>query len=241
MIILPAIDLIDGKCVRLVKGDYAQKTVYNEDPFSQARAFKAAGATHLHVVDLDAAKDPAKSNADVIKKIAREVNLKIETGGGIRTQEKVEDYLSFGIDKVIIGTAAFKEPQKVLGWIKKYGAERVVLSLDVFVKDGAAYVAGSAWQSATDIKLEDLLLEYKEIKNPQVLCTDVSKDGMLSGPNFELYETLKEKGVFVIASGGVTSAADVAKLKENGADAVIIGKALYEGKIDLGEVLKYEN
>lgn len=238
MIILPAIDLIDGKCVRLVKGDYARKTVYNEDPLAQAREFEAAGAKYLHVVDLDGAKDPAKSQKEIIKRIAASVNLKTETGGGIRTYERARELLDGGLDKIIVGSLAFNNVSETIKWLREFGSERVVLSLDVFIKNGAAYVAGSAWQSDTGILLEDLLARYQSVKDLQVLCTDVSKDGTLTGPNFELYKWLKNKGVFVIASGGVSSIEDLVLLKQNSADAAITGKALYEGKINLKEALQ---
>ncbi len=238
MIILPAIDLINGECVRLVKGDYAKKTVYNADPAAQAKSFAAAGATHMHVVDLDGAKDAFKTQKELIKKLARAVNLKIETGGGIRTYEHAKELLDAGIDKVIIGSLAVRNPAEIKRWIAEFDAQRVVLSLDVFIKEGAAYVADNAWQTGTNIRLEDLVKEYSAVKNLQVLCTDISKDGMMAGPNFELYKKLKNMGVFVIASGGVSSIEDLKKLKDNKADAAIIGKALYEGKIKLEDALK---
>ncbi|WP_424244522.1 phosphoribosylformimino-5-aminoimidazole carboxamide ribotide isomerase [Elusimicrobium posterum] len=239
MIILPAIDLIDGECVRLLKGDFNKKTVYGTDPFEVVQGFEGAGAKYLHIVDLSGAKNPKKRQNELIKDIAQNTDLSVQTGGGIREEEQIADYLDHGVDRVIVGSLAATKPLAVSEWINKFGVERIVLSLDVNIKNGEPVVALHGWKEATDIKLFELLSFYGSFKGVQILCTDISKDGTLAGPNLQLYKEIKEDSpmCFLQASGGVSEIRDLVELKACGCDGAIIGKALYEDKINLEEAL----
>jgi len=238
MIILPAIDLIDGRCVRLFKGDFEKKTVYEKNPLDAARSFEKSGAKYLHIVDLDGAKNPARRQNKLIKNIAGNTALSVQAGGGIRSEEQIKDYLDNGVARVIIGSLAAANPAEVSGWLGKFGAERIVLSLDVNIKNGEPVIALNGWKDSSEIKLFDLLSFYS-CGGIQILCTDISRDGTLGGPNFDLYKNIKtaRPDCFLQASGGVGSLNDLARLKEAGCDGAIIGKALYENKFTLEEAL----
>ena len=234
MIIFPAIDLFDGKAVRLFKGDYNQMTVYNENPLEVALDFKACGATHIHTVDLEGAKDGTTPNLDTVCKIKRETGLFIEIGGGIRSIEVIDRYINAGIDRVILGTAAVSNPEFVKRAVEKYG-KKIAVGIDI--KDG--FVAIKGWTETSAIDAFDFCEQMQNIGVKTVICTDISKDGAMQGTNHELYKTLSEKfSINIIASGGVSSIDDVKRLAGQKLYGAIIGKAYYTGAIDLKETIE---
>ena len=234
MIIFPAIDLINGEAVRLFKGDYAQKTVYSSDPVSVAKTFKAKGATHIHLVDLDGAKAGEPKNFDLICRIKRETGLFAEVGGGIRTLDLIKRYLNAGIDRVILGTAAVVDKD----FIPSLPADvRAKVAVGVDVLNG--YVAIKGWTENSDKTLFDFCAEMENCGIGTVICTDISKDGAMKGTNHKLYEQLAARTKMnVVASGGVSSIEDVKKLRAQNIYGAIIGKAYYTGAIDLSEAIK---
>jgi phosphoribosylformimino-5-aminoimidazole carboxamide ribotide isomerase len=234
MLIIPAIDLKDGKCVRLVQGDYSQKTVYNENPLDVARSFEDAGLTHLHLVDLDGAKAGKVVSWQVIETVVRGTSLKVDFGGGIKTTDEVKRLLDLGVSQVNLGSIAVKEPEKITGWIQQFGADKIILSADV--KNEMISIDG--WQQNSTINIVTFLRGYIQRGIEHVTCTDISTDGMLTGPNIELYKKvlLSFPQLHLIASGGVSSLEDLYELKQIGADGVIVGKAIYEGKIALADL-----
>ena len=234
MILFPAIDLFEKKAVRLYKGDYANMTVYSENPVEIARDFEAKGCTHIHMVDLEGARDGTTPNLSVVEQVARETNLFVEIGGGIRTMETVERYLQAGVSRVILGTAAVRDPGFLRAAASKYG-DRIAVGADV--KDG--FIAIKGWLETADVTLEAFLEELEAIGVRHVICTDISKDGAMRGTNLALYRTLSEKfRLDITASGGVSSLEDIRQLREMGVWAAIIGKAYYTGAIDLTEALE---
>jgi len=234
MIIYPAIDLFEGKAVRLKRGDYEQMTVYSADPAAVAKKFKENGATALHIVDLEGARDGKPANFEVIKHIAAETGMLIQVGGGIRTQETIEKYLSAGVKRTILGTAAVSEPGFLQKMTKQFG-EAIAVSVDI--KDG--YVAIKGWTEVSNQDALDFCNAVNELGVKTLICTDISKDGMLKGTNIELYKTLRNKlSIGLIASGGVTTTDEIKTLSEMGMDGAILGKALYTGDIDLSEAIK---
>ena len=234
MILYPAIDLVGGKAVRLYKGDYAQMTVYSDDPLSVALDFQAAGATRMHLVDLEAAKSGIPENAETIRAIAENTDLFLEVGGGIRTMETLERYLSLGVDRAILGTAAVTDPGFLEAAVKQYG-EKVAVGVDL--KDG--FVAIKGWTETSELTAEAFFARMEAIGVKTVICTDISRDGAMKGTNRELYKALSEKfSIDLIASGGVSSLEDVAALKDLGLHGAIIGKAYYTGAINLKEALE---
>ena len=234
MILYPAIDLVGGKAVRLYKGDYAQMTVYSDDPLSVAKDFQNAGATRMHLVDLQAAKSGVPENAETIRAIAENTDLFLEVGGGIRTMQTLESYLSLGVDRAILGTAAVTDPQFLGEAVEKYG-ERVAVGVDL--KDG--YVAIKGWTETSDLTAESFFAKMEALGVKTVICTDISRDGAMKGTNRALYRELSEKfSIDLIASGGVSSIGDVTALKEMGLHGAIIGKAYYTGAIDLKQALE---
>jgi phosphoribosylformimino-5-aminoimidazole carboxamide ribotide isomerase len=238
--IIPALDLIDGKVVRLYQGDYAQKTVYSDDPQSQFSIYNQQGADWLHLVDLDGAKDITKRQLDVIASLIANTPAKIQIGGGVRTEQDVKDLLDAGAQRVVIGSTAVKEPEMVAGWMKKYGAEHIVLALDINIDaDGNKIVAVSGWQEASGQTIESLLETYLAVGLKHVLCTDISKDGTLSGSNVDLYKELSTAYPQVAwqASGGIGSLDDIAAVARSGASGMIVGRALLEGKFDVKEAI----
>jgi phosphoribosylformimino-5-aminoimidazole carboxamide ribotide isomerase len=234
MKIIPAIDIIDGKCVRLVQGDYAQKTIYNENPLDVARTFEDAGLTHLHLVDLDGAKAGKVVSWQVIETVVRGTSLKVDFGGGIKTTDEVKRLLDLGVSQVNLGSIAVKEPEKITEWIQQFGADKIILSADV--KNEMISIDG--WQQNSTINIVTFLRGYIQRGIEHVTCTDISTDGMLTGPNIELYKKvlLSFPQLHLIASGGVSSLEDLYELKLIGADGVIVGKAIYEGKIALADL-----
>ena len=231
MKLFPAIDLYEGKAVRLYKGDYAQMTVYSDDPASIATDFAASGATCIHIVDLEGAKSGTIPNFDTVCKIKATSGLFCEVGGGIRSMEVIDKYLSAGIDRVILGTAAVGNLDFVKSAVDKYG-ERIAVGADL--KDG--YVAVKGWVEKTDLSCEDFFRQMQDVGVKTVICTDISRDGAMMGTNLELYRTLSQKfSMQIVASGGVSSLEDVKRLCEMGLYGAIIGKAYYTGAINLKE------
>ncbi|MFR6009646.1 MAG: 1-(5-phosphoribosyl)-5-[(5-phosphoribosylamino)methylideneamino]imidazole-4-carboxamide isomerase [Christensenellales bacterium] len=238
MILLPAIDLKDGKCVRLRKGDFNEKTVYSDEPWEIAKGFEEAGAEIIHLVDLDGALVGHSVNADVIKKITSSVNISCELGGGIRSIEAIEAAVNLGVSRVILGTIAVSDPDFVTKAVEMFGPEKIVVGIDA--KEGM--VATHGWDTVSNVTSVDLALDIKKRGVRTIIYTDIARDGMLSGPNVEQTLKLKtETGMTVIASGGVSCLDDLIKLNESGIDGSIIGKAIYENKIDLKEAVRRLN
>ena len=234
MIIFPAIDLFDKKAVRLYKGDYGNMTVYSENPIEIARDFENSGATHIHMVDLEGAKDGTTPNIDIVKQVSRETDLFVEIGGGIRDEATVEKYLSAGVGRVILGTAAVTDKEFLKQAVKKYG-DKIAVGADV--KDG--YIAIKGWIEKSQITLEDFLSDMQNIGVKYIICTDISKDGAMAGTNLELYKVLSQKySMNITASGGVSSLDDIKKLREMNIYGAIIGKAYYTGDINLSDALE---
>lgn len=234
MIIFPAIDLVGGEAVRLYKGDFAQKTVYSSSPVAVAKDFCAKGATHVHLVDLDGAKTGEAKNFDLICEIKKQTGLFVEVGGGIRTQEGIERYLQAGIDRVILGTVAVTEPDFVSSLPASY-LNNVAVGVDV--KDG--FVAIKGWTENSRYTLFDFCKKMQEAGVKTIICTDISRDGAMMGTNHDLYRELSEKtDMQVVASGGVSSLEDVKRLRARGLYGAIIGKAYYEGAIDLAQAIE---
>ena len=234
MYIYPAIDLYGGKAVRLYKGDYAQMTVYSDDPVSVARDFAAAGASHIHLVDLEGAKIGKPANLDTIAKIVEATGLFAEVGGGIRNMETVDSYLGIGVSRVILGTAAVKDPVFLQAALDKYG-EKIAVGVDL--KDG--FVAIKGWTETSDLKAEDFFEKMQNMGVKTIICTDISRDGAMKGTNRALYRALSEKfDIDLIASGGVSSMEDVTALAEMKLHGAIIGKAYYIGAVDLKQAVE---
>lgn len=235
MIIYPAIDLKDGKCVRLYKGDMEQATIFNDNPIDQAQYFKENGFKFLHIVDLDGAISGKSVNFDIIKKIVHDVDIKIQLGGGIRTMENVEYWLGLGIDKVIIGTAALKNPQLVKEAAAKFPG-RIIVGIDA--KDD--FVAVSGWVEESKIRVIDLAKKFEDVGVDSIIYTDINKDGTLEGVNLEsTIKLAKTINIPVIASGGISDISDIKKVKDStkyGIKGAIVGKAIYSKKIDIEEL-----
>lgn len=234
--IIPAIDLIDGKCVRLSQGDYTKKTVYNENPLKVAKEFEAAGIKRLHLVDLDGAKAGKIKNLSVLEKIASKTKLLIDFGGGVKTNEDFQSVLNAGAIYVAVGSVAVKQPEIFNKWIKEFGADKILLGTDV--KNNKLSV--SAWTETTEIDIFDFLESKIKQGIKTVFSTDISKDGMLAGPAIDLYKEIHKQfpKLKLIASGGVSKMEDVYAVEKAGCSGVIIGKAIYEGKISINELVK---
>ena len=232
--IIPAIDLIDGKCVRLSQGDYAQKTIYNENPLEVAKMFADAGIRRLHLVDLDGAKAHHIVNHKVLEKITSGTDLIVDFGGGLKTDEDLRIAFECGAGMVTGGSIAVKNPDMFSSWISKFGGAKIILGADV--KDEKIAVGG--WLETTDLELLPFIKSYIEKGISKVICTDISKDGMLQGPAIELYKKMlvAQPELYLIASGGVSSIRDIELLHEAAVPAVITGKAIYEGRISLKEL-----
>lgn len=239
MQIIPAIDIIEGKCVRLTQGDYGLKKIYNEHPLEVARQFEDNGLLRVHLVDLDGAKAGAVKNWKVLETIAGKTTLEIDFGGGIKTEKDLEIVYGSGAIWATIGSLAVKDSATFSQWLLRYGADKFLLGADVKEEK----IAVSGWIEKTDIWIYDFLEEYIEKGIKQVFCTDVSKDGLLEGPSLELYKNILVKfpSLHFIASGGVSSMQDLEELQDIGCQAVIIGKAIYEGRINLGDLKKFSN
>ncbi len=234
MIILPAIDLLGRKAVRLLKGDYNQVTVYSDSPLEVAEKFKSLGATHIHMVDLDGAKYGTAPNMDIVAEVAEKTGLFIEIGGGIRSMKTVKKYIDAGISRVILGTAAICDEDFLKEAVKAYG-EKIAVGADV--KDGKIAVKG--WLEQSDVTLDEFFLKMQDLGVKNIICTDISRDGAMRGTNLELYRELSEKySLDITASGGVSSIEDVKRLRKMNLYGAIIGKAYYTGAVDLEEAIE---
>ena len=234
--LIPAIDIINGQCVRLTKGDYDQKTVYGE-PLDMALEFERIGYKRLHVVDLDGAKSKHIVNDGVLRGITARTNLTVDFGGGIKTDEDIEKAFSAGASMVTVGSIAVTQPELFMGWLEKYGAERMILGADV--RNGKISING--WKEDSSEDLLPFLRKYIDAGVKNVLCTEISKDGTLAGPAIELYKEVINAypELHLIASGGVSSMEDILALETAGIPAVVFGKAIYEGRIDLRQLIMY--
>lgn len=234
MIILPAIDLYEKKAVRLLKGDYEKMTVYSDNPIEIARDFEEKGAKYIHMVDLEGAKDGSVPNISVVSQIARETNLFVEIGGGIRNIETADKYFLAGVSRVILGTAAVNDEDFLKNALDKYG-EKIAVGADV--KDG--FIAIKGWLEKSQVSLEEFFEKMEKLGVDNIICTDISRDGAMRGTNLEMYKRLSEQyKVKITASGGVSDMQDVKRLKEMGLYGAIIGKAYYTGAIDLRQALE---
>ena len=234
MILFPAIDLYEKKAVRLYKGDYANMTVYSENPIEIARDFENSGCTHIHMVDLEGAKDGTTPNLAIVEQVAKETSLFVEIGGGIRNMETVEKYLGAGVRRVILGTAAVNDEAFLRAAVAKHGD---LIAVGADVKDG--YIAIKGWLEKSAVTLEDFLAKMQEIGVKHIICTDISKDGAMQGTNLGLYRQLSEKfDLDITASGGVSSMEDIYEMRKMDIYGAIIGKAYYTGAIDLKEALE---
>ena len=234
MNIIPAIDLIGGKAVRLQKGDYAKVTVYSDTPEDVAKKFRACGARFLHVVDLDGAKSGKADNFETVKRIVEATDLSVEVGGGIRSMEIVDLYASIGVDRIILGTAALTDPEFLKEAVERYG-ERIAVGVDI--KDGMVAIKG--WTEVSDMSCDEFCRRLEDIGVGSVICTDISKDGMMAGTNLELYSELCRKfNIKIVASGGISTLDDIRSLVQMNVYGAILGKALYTGAIDLREAVK---
>lgn len=228
--LIPAIDIIEGKCVRLTKGDYDTKKVYG-DPLAMAQQFEDLGMRRLHVVDLDGAKSQHVVNLDALKAITTHTSLRVDFGGGVKSDDDLERAFDAGASMVTAGSIAITDPDRYLGWLERYGSEHLILGADV--RDGKVSING--WKEDSDIMLEDFLARYMSAGTKNVLCTEISRDGTLAGPALELYQSIMKRypDCYLIASGGVGKTEDIVALDHAGIPAVVFGKAFYEGHIDL--------
>lgn len=235
--IIPAIDIIEGKCVRLSQGDYAQKKVYNENPVEVAKEFESVGIRRLHLVDLDGAKAQHIVNYKVLESIATQTSLTIDFGGGLKSDDDLRIAFESGAKMITGGSIAVKEPEVFLSWLDKFGAERIILGADVKEEK----IAVSGWIETTSLDLLPFVQNFVDKGIDKVICTDISKDGMLKGPSVELYKKILKEipSLYLIASGGVSSMKDIEELNEANVPAVITGKAIYEGRIKMEEIASF--
>ncbi|GHB69152.1 1-(5-phosphoribosyl)-5-[(5-phosphoribosylamino)methylideneamino]imidazole-4-carboxamide isomerase [Persicitalea jodogahamensis] len=236
MNIIPAIDLIEGKCVRLTQGDYAQKKIYNEKPLEVAKQFEDAGLTRLHLVDLDGAKAKKVVNWKVLETIAGKTGLHVDFGGGVQSDDDLRVAFECGAKQVTGGSVAVKQPDLFEHWLKTYGGEKIILGADAKNEK----IAVSGWEEGTELWVYDFVEKYQQKGVKYIISTDVAKDGLLQGPSFDLYNNLQDKcpDLHVIASGGVSDMGDLERLAEMGLYGVIVGKAIYEGRVTLAELSK---
>ena len=237
MRLIPAIDIIDGKCVRLSKGDYDTKKIYNENPLEVAKSFEAHGIQYLHLVDLDGAKSSRIVNYKVLEQIASKTNLKIDFGGGLKSDADLKIAFESGANQITGGSIAIKQPEVFKSWIQQYGADKIILGADAMNEK----VAISGWLEESKEEVIPFIQGYQKEGIQYVICTDISKDGMLEGPSFELYQRILEqtKDLKLIASGGISTFDELPKLAELGCESTIIGKAIYEGRITLKQLENY--
>ena len=238
--IIPAIDLINGKVVRLYQGDYGQKTEYTASAQERFDLYVAAGATQLHLVDLDGAKDASQRQLTVIRELLKNTRAPVQIGGGVRSEQDVKDLLDAGANRVVVGSTAVKSPELVMGWMEKYGADKIVLALDVNIDtDGRRKIAVAGWQQDSGVTIEELIERFLPAGLTHVLCTDISRDGTLLGSNVALYQSLAAQypQVSFQASGGIGGIADIEALKGSGVGGVILGRSLLEGKFTAEEAI----
>ncbi|HSJ69217.1 MAG TPA: 1-(5-phosphoribosyl)-5-[(5-phosphoribosylamino)methylideneamino]imidazole-4-carboxamide isomerase [Anditalea sp.] len=238
MEIIPAIDIIGGKCVRLTQGDYAQVKTYSDSPLDMAKTFEDAGIRRLHLVDLDGAKQKKIVNKDVLQSIASGTSLQVDFGGGVQSDEDIELAFRFGAHQITGGSIAVKLPSLFESWIKKYGAEKIILGADVKNRK----IAISGWQENTEVDVIDFIKNYQKLGIQYVICTDVAKDGLLQGPSIDLYKEIMAAipGIKLIASGGVSNLQDLEDLEKSGVYGAIVGKAFYEGKVTLEQLASFQ-
>jgi len=233
MRIIPAIDIINGKCVRLTKGDYTTQKIYNENPLEAAKAFEDNGIQYLHLVDLDGAKSKQIINHKVLNDISTKTSLKIDFGGGLKSDDDLKIAFENGASQITGGSIAVNNPVLFLEWLDEYGADKIILGADCYNRK----ISTQGWQNSSNVDVLDFIKNYENKNFKYVICTDISKDGMLQGPSTELYaEIVKQTNVKLIASGGVSSVKDLETLKEIGCEGAIVGKAIYEGKIKLNKL-----
>lgn len=236
MRIIPAIDIIDGKCVRLSKGDYDTKKIYNESPLEVAKAFEAHGIAYLHLVDLDGAKSKHIVNYKVLERLANKTSLKIDFGGGLKSDTDINIAFESGASQITGGSIAVKSPETFMRWLDQYGSEKIILGADV----KGTHIAIEGWLKTSEQTLFDFVHDYKKKGVEYVICTDISKDGMLEGPAFDLYKSLLAKEeIKLIASGGISKFEELPQLQDLGCEGVIIGKAIYENRISLKQLENY--
>ena len=234
MVIIPAIDIINGKCVRLIKGDYERKQIYHEDPVVVAKSFEEAGINRLHLVDLDGARAKNVVNLSILKEIASQTSLRVDFGGGVKTRTDLVKVFNHGASQVTGGSIAATDQSQFISWLSEFGSDRIILGADTL--NGQIMVSG--WQKATMLGVDEFLDFYVEKGIKYVICTDISKDGMMLGPSFALYEKIlkRRSGIHLIASGGVSKISDLEKLRDMGIHGAITGKAIYEGMITLDQL-----
>lgn len=243
MNVIPAIDLKDGKCVRLYQGDFDQSTEYSNDPAAVARRFEALQTTDLHIVDLDGARSGDQQNREIVRTIVSETRLSIQLGGGIRSEEAVTDWLDAGVSRIVIGSLAVTEPDKVRSWLARLGRDRIVLALDVvFDADKQPVIATHGWTRASSVTLFDCIQSFADVGLRHVLCTDVSRDGAMTGPNIGLYSSIMRRypKLALQASGGVRDILDLEQLRDAGIPAAITGRALLDGAIKAEEMITFQ-
>ena len=241
MNVIPAIDLKKGKCVRLFQGDFDKVTEYSDDPVAVAREFVEFSTTDLHIVDLDGARTGTQHNCDVIAEIARTTGLDIQVGGGIRDRQTVETWLENGVSRCVIGSLAITEPDAVKAWIVQFGGERIVLALDVAIDEGVPFVTTHGWTTSSTTTLFECIEDFRGLGLRHVLCTDVSRDGAMAGPNVSLYERVMSRfpDLLLQASGGVRDVSDLERLRDSGIPAAITGRALLDGRITPAEMVSF--
>lgn len=238
--IIPALDLLGGRVVRLRQGDYARTTVFDLDPVSRILNYAQDGAPFIHLVDLEGARDPMRRQRALIAQITRSCPVPVETGGGIRSDFDIENLLNLGIERVVVGSATVTAPEKALGWIRRFGPDRFTLALDVRITDGVPYVAVHGWLETSKTTIDQALAPYLAYGVEHVLVTDISRDGMMKGANTALYSYLSHryKGLDIIASGGISSLSDLRDVRRSGARSCVLGRSLLEGKFTVREALK---
>ncbi len=237
MRLIPAIDIIEGKCVRLSKGDYNTKKIYNENPLEVAKSFQDHGIEYLHLVDLDGAKSKHIVNHKILEQIASKTDLKVDFGGGLKSDKDLEIAFESGANQITGGSIAVKDPDIFQNWLQKYGSDKIILGADAKNRK----IAVSGWLEDSDKEIIPFIQNYEEKGAKYVICTDISKDGMLEGPSFDLYEEIlsETQNIYLIASGGISEFDELPKLAELGCEGVIIGKAIYENRISLKQLENY--
>lgn len=244
MNVIPAIDLHEGRCVRLLKGDFAHTTVYSSDPGAVAEAWAALAVADLHVVDLDGARSGEQRNADTVRKIAQSSTLNVQLGGGIRDEHAINSWLARGVNRCVVGSIAATDPQRIIHWLSEFGPERIVVALDVRRnRDGDYRLAAHGWQDTLPISLWDRLSELQDAGLRHLLCTDIDRDGAMGGPNIDLYVEILRRfpALELQASGGVRNLADLVALRDRGIPAAVTGRALLDGRIQPEEIATFRH
>lgn len=238
MRVIPAIDLHEGNCVRLYKGDFDKVTVYSDQPLEVAKSYAALNVDDLHIVDLDGARTGSQQNARVVRRLCEETQLSVQLGGGIRNADAVRHWLENGVSRCVVGSVAVTEREQVAAWFGEFGADRIVLALDVTIDTAGPVLATHGWTKSSGVSLWELIDHYAEKGAKHLLCTDISRDGAMSGPNFDLYADVMSRypDILLQASGGVRDIGDIERLRDSGVPAAITGKALLDGKITAAEV-----